>query len=117
VFVNFREFVMDIIPCPGTGEDHDHLIPRIVRVIHKLLRLSEYKDIFKLLKCDGYKNNALLAEYLTEILLELEEINSKKNKYCYKMQDWCQRLYVIVLSIVLSFVLSYISIYNMLFYI
>ena len=97
--VNFREFVLSITPCPGTGEDHDHLIPILVHNIRLLLKESEYEDKFKLLKCDGYNKNSKLAEYIAQILSEMPTIHSNNGKYHYEMKEWCTKLYVMLYNI------------------
>ncbi len=92
--VNFREFVMTINPTPGIGEDHDHLLPILLTVIVRLLKESEYEDVFKLLKCDGYDKNSLVNDKLREVLLQFETIYSNNGQYVYHMKEWTKKLYV-----------------------
>ncbi len=100
-----REFVYDIDPVPGKGENHCYLLPVLRNLFEDLLYYCTLlRYTFLVFKCDGiFKNRHIYKEIICDLEQkyadEYGQIWNITKEFCYNLQEWgengCCHLYVL----------------------
>ncbi len=99
-----REFVYDIDPVPGKGENHCYLLPVLRNLFEDLLYYCTLvRYTFLVMKCDGLFVNRNIRKHIISDLNQkyadqYGQIWNITKEYCYNLRDWnengCCSIYV-----------------------